>query len=124
MSQTTAGQRPAQRHACFRCAAHDVQGPFRQQGHEGAPSLESLETTYAESGEEVFFTSGYSAREIAQKHARETGAQVYVNNISRAIKRRDLSVPVAYAVAKSPVYTLRAPDQWHAQVYRAYWPLL
>jgi len=114
----------SERHTCYRCAVHHVQGPFREQGHEDAPPLESLETTVSENGAEVFFTSGYSAREIAQKHARETGGQVYVNTISRKIKRRDLSVPVSYAVAKSPVYTLRGPDQWHDKVYRAYWPPL
>ena len=113
-----------QRHACFRCAPHDVQGPFREQGHEDAPELESIETTRSEKGDEVFFASGYSAREIAQKHARETGGQAYVNNVSRKIKRRDLTVPVAYAVARSPVYTLRGPDQGHDGVYRAYWPFL
>jgi len=112
------------RHACFRCAPHNVQGPFREQGDEGAPELESIDTTFSDNGDEVFFASGYSAREIAQKHGRETGGAVYVNNVSRKIKRRDLTVAVAYAVAKSPVYTLRAPDQCHAGVYRAYWPPL
>ena len=119
MSQTA-----VRRHACYRCAPHDVQGPFRQQGHEGAPALESLETTLAESGEEVFFTAGYSAREIAQNRARETGGRVYVNNISRDIKRPSITAPVGYAVAKTPVYTLRGPDEWHDKVYRAYWPPL
>lgn len=113
-----------QRHSCYKCAVHDVQGPFRKQGVENAPELESLETTASDGGEEIFFTSGYSAREIAQKHARETGGQIYVNNISRNIKRRDLTVSVAYAVSKSPVYTLRGPDDWHDKVYRAYWPPL
>ncbi len=113
-----------QRHDCYKCAVHEVQGPFRQLGAEDAPALESLETTHSDSGAEVFFASGYSAREIAQKRARETGGQIYVNNISRTIKRPDLSNPVAYAVAKSPVYTLRGPDQWHDKVYRAYWPPL
>ena len=111
-------------HTCHRCRPHDVQGPFRLRGTGDGPELESIETTFAEAGDEAFFTSGYSAREIAQKRARETGGQVYVNNISRNIKRRELSVPVAYAVAKSPVYTLRAPDEWHDEVYRAYWPTL
>jgi uncharacterized LabA/DUF88 family protein len=113
-----------QTHRCYKCAVHDAQGPFRQQGVDTAPALDSLETTYAEGGDEIFFTSGYSAREIAQKRVREAGGRLYVNNISRSIKRRDLSYPVAYAVAKSPVFTLRAPDQWHDKVYRAYWPLL
>jgi hypothetical protein len=35
-----------------------------------------------------------------------------------------LTVHVAYAVSKSPVYTLRGPDAWHGQVYRTYWPPL
>lgn len=119
MSQTT-----SQRHTCYRCVPHDVQGPFRQQGHEDAPALESIDTTFSENGEEVFFASGYSAREIAQKHARETGGNIYVNNISRNIKRRDLTVSVSYAVSPSPVYTLRGPDALHEKVYRAYWPPL
>ena len=112
------------RHSCYQCAPHDVQGPFRQQGHEDAPALESIETTLSENGDEAFFASGYGAREIAQKHAREAGGQVYVNNISRNIKRRDLNVPVSYTVSKSPVYTLRGPDEWHDGVYRGYWPPL
>jgi hypothetical protein len=119
MSQAT-----RQRHPCFCCAPHEVQGPFRQQGHEDAPAWESIETTFAENGDEVFFASGYSAREIAQKHARETGGQVYVNTISRNIKRRELSVPVSYAASRSSVYTLRGPDEWHDKVHRAYWPPL
>lgn len=118
-------QTQATRHTCHRCQPHDVQGPFRPPGTGGeGPELESIDTTFADAGDEVFFTSGYSAREIAQKHARESGGQVYVNNISRNIKRRGMSVPVSYAVAKSPVYTLLGPDQWHEQVSRAYWPTL
>ena len=113
-----------QAHRCFRCQPHEVQGPFRQQGHEDAAPLESIETTFADGGDEVFLTSGYSAREIAQKHARETGGSVYINNISRSIKRPDLTVPVAYGVAKTPIYTLRPPDALHEKVYRAYWPPL
>jgi hypothetical protein len=111
-------------HKCYRCRPHDVQGPFRQLGDESAPPLESIETTFSEAGDQVFFTSGYSAREIAQKHARETGGRVYVNNISRSIKRPDLTVSVAYGVAAGPVYTLRPPDALHENVYRAYWPPL
>ena len=118
MAQTTG------RHACFRCVPHEHQGPFRNAQSPDAPPLESIETTFAEGGEEVFFTSGYSAREIAQKHARETGGRVYVNSVSRNIKRPDLSYPVAYAVAESPVYTLRGPDEWHDKVFRIYWPPL
>ena len=103
---------------------HDVQGPFRQPGAEDAPELETLDTTAADGGAEIFFTSGYSAREIAQRHQRENGGQIYVNNVSRNIKRRDLTYPVAYAVSKGPVYTLKAPDPLHDKVYRAYWPPL
>jgi hypothetical protein len=116
-----------QRHTCYRCRPHEIQEPFRQQGNDEAPPLDSIETTAAEDRSEIFFASGYSAREIAQKHALESGGQVYVNNISRAIKRRDLSntlAPVFYAVAASPVYTLRPPDALHDKVYRAYWPPL
>lgn len=111
----------ATKHNCYRCVVHDIQGPFSQQGVANAPELESLAATYSESGEEVFVTSGYSAREISQRRAREIGGQVYVNNVSRKIKRRDLTVPVAYAVSKSPVYTLMGSDQWHEKTYRAYW---
>jgi hypothetical protein len=117
-------QATSKRHNCYRCFPHDIQGPFRQQGHEGAPALESIETTFSENRDEVFFTSGYSAREIAQTHARETGGQIYVNNISRNIRRPNLTYPVAYAVSKSPVYTLRSPDEFHDKVYQAYWPPL
>ena len=111
-------------HRCYRCSPHETQGPVRQQGDENAPALESIETTFSEAGDEVFFTSGYSAREIAQKHARETGGRVYVNNISRTIKRPDLTVSVAYGVAKGAVFTLRPPDALHDKVYRGYWPPL
>lgn len=117
----------SQRHTCYRCVPHEIQSPFRQQGHEDAPALESIDTTYSEERDEIFFASGYSSREIAQKHAQESGGQVYVNNISRNIKRRELSntlAPVFYAVAKSPIYTLRLPDSLHDRVYRAYWPPL
>jgi hypothetical protein len=87
-------------------------------------TLGTLESTATDSGDEIFFTSGYSAREIALKRARETNGQVYVNNVSRQIKRPDLTVPVAYAVATSPVFTVRPQDEYHKSVYRAYWPPL
>ena len=109
---------PPQKHSCFRCAPHE------SQGSEGATDFESISSTFADGGEEVFLTSGYSAREIAQKHARESGAKVYVNNVSRKIKRPDLTVSVAYGVAKTPVYTLFPPDSNHDKVYRRYWPPL
>jgi hypothetical protein len=114
-------QTAARKHTCYRCAAHE-EGVIAN--GENAPALESLETTFSDGGDKVFFTSGYSAREIAQRHAQATGGQVYVNSISRKIKRPDLTVPVAYAVAKGAVYTLRPPDEVHSGVYRAYWPLL
>jgi len=111
------------KHHCYRCRPHEeVQGAFPGTGE--GPELESIATTFAEGGEEVFFTSGYSAREIAQKRAHDSGSAVYVNNVSRNIKRRELSVPVGYAVAHTPVYTLLPADEHHGTVYRAYWPPL
>lgn len=105
------------RHKCFRCE------PVNE-GHANLTALESTDATIAEGGDEIYFVSGYSAREIAQKRAREVDGTVYVNNLSRKIRRPDLTVPVAYAVARSPVYTLRSPDEHHTTVYRAYWPPL
>lgn len=105
------------RHKCYHCE------PVT--GMTGLPAdLDSIESTLSERGDEIFFASGYSAREIAQRRATETNAKVYVNNVSRKIKRPDLSVPVSYAVAASPVYTLKSPDEFHATVHRAYWPPL
>jgi len=112
-----------QRHSCYRCKPHDVQEPFLRQDAQETP-LESIETTFSEAGDEIFFTSGYSAREIAQRHYREHGGRIYVNNISRNIKRPDLTVSVSYAVAQGPVYTLRRPDALHEKVFRAHWPPL
>jgi len=113
------------RHRCYRCRPHDeAQGAFPQAGMGEGPELASIATTFAEGGGEVFFASGYSAREIAQKRAHDSGSVVYVNNVSRNIKRRDLSVPVAYAVARTPIYTLLPPDEYHDSIYRAYWPPL
>lgn len=106
-------------HKCYRCSLVD-----RGTDAGDLAQLDTITATLAEDGSEVFFTSGYSAREIAQKHARETNGRVYVNNVSRNIRRPDLSIPVAYAVAHSPVFTLRGRDQWHDSVYRAYWPPL
>ena len=77
--------------------------------------------TSSEDGSKIFFASGYSAREIALKHAHETNAQVYVNNVSRTIRRRNLTVPVSYAVSKSPVYTVCDSDNWHDDIHRVYW---
>jgi hypothetical protein len=96
-------------HKCYRCEpetdAAASQGPFG-----------TIEATRSTGGDEIFFASGYSAREISQKHVRE-----YVNNVSRAIKRPELTVWVGYAVAKTPVYTTFGPDDAHATVHRVYW---
>lgn len=104
------------RHTCYRCVPHDSSGSL--------PELESIDATSADSGEKVFFASGYSAREIAERHQREHGGQIYVNSLSRNIRLHDLTVHVAYAVAHAPVYTLRRADALHPAVYRAYWPPL
>jgi hypothetical protein len=101
-------------HKCYRCEPET--DPVASQG-----PLGTLDATRSAGGDEPFFASGYSAREIAQKHAREFGGQIYVNNVSRAIKRPDLTVWVAYAVAKTPVYTTVGPDEAHATVHRVYW---
>lgn len=117
------GTSTAPKHTCFRCAPHHpdvtLPGPV-----EGGPQLDTIESTFAEGGEAIFYASGYSAREIAQKHAREIDGEIYVNSISKRIRQPDLTVPVFYAVARSPVYTVRPPDALHAAVYRAYWPPL
>ncbi len=87
--------------------------------------MESIETTYCDTGAEIFFCSGYSAREVAQVHQKDSGGTIYVNSVSRKIIRRDLKLstnaPVYYAVADSPVYTLLRKD---GEVIRAYWPTL
>lgn len=106
------------RHKCYRCEA------VESDKLSDTAELESAATTCAEGGDEVYLVSGYSAREIAVKRAREVDGAVYVNNVSRKIRRPDLTVSVAYAVAKTPVYTLRHPDELHETVYRAFWPPL
>ena len=108
-------------HKCYRCSLVD---PATTPAAVDVTKLDTLATTLAENGDEIFFASGYSAREIAQKRAKETNGRVYVNNLSRNIRRPDLTMPVAYAVAKSPIFTLRGRDEWHDSVYRAYWPPL
>lgn len=101
-------------HKCYRCEpetdAAASQGPFG-----------TIDATRSTGGEEIFFASGYSAREISQKHVREHGGHIYVNNVSRAIKRPELTVWVGYAVAKTPVYTTFGPDDAHDTVHRVYW---
>jgi hypothetical protein len=106
-------------HKCYRCSLVDP-GTVSMD----SAKLDTLEMTLTENGDEIFFASGYSAREIAQKRAKETNGRVYVNNVSRNLKRPDLTLPVAYAVARSAVFTLRGQDEWHNTVYRAYWPPL
>lgn len=108
------------KHRCWECKPHDSDGPFRHGSEGEGPELDSLETTFTDGGDEPFFTAGYSAREIAVKRAQEHGGAVYVNGVSRNIKRPDIGF-VKYAVAKSPVYTLLAPDDLHPSVYRFYW---
>ncbi len=49
----------------------------------------SIETTFADGEDEIFFCSGYSAREIAQKYQRDSGGTIYVNSVSRKIVRQD-----------------------------------
>lgn len=109
----------ASAHKCYRCSLVDPNTTVLD-----AAKLDSLETTAADGGGEIFFTSGYSAREIAQKRAREMNGRVYVNNVSRNIRRPDLTVPVSYAVSTTPVFTVRAQDEFHNSPYRAYWPPL
>ena len=112
MTTTTTTTTPT--HRCYRCAPEAdpaaLTGP-----------LGTLDATRTDAGSAIFFASGYSAREIAQKHAREHGGRIFVNNVSRAIKRPDLTVWVGYAVADSPVYTLCAPDAAHPTIHRVYW---
>lgn len=101
-------------HKCYKCAPETdpaaLNGPFG-----------TIDATRADGGDEPFFCSGYSAREIAQKHVKEHGGRIFVNNVSRAIKRPDLTVWVAYAVAETPVYTTFGPDDAHSGVHRVYW---
>ena len=88
-------------------------------------TVDGYETTFADTGGEIFFTSGYGAREIAQKHQSESGGEIYVNSVSRKIVRKDFKLatnaPIYYGVAKSPVYTLLRRDD---KVVRAYWPTI
>jgi hypothetical protein len=107
----------------FKPVPHDVQGPFKENGFGDGPELESIETTYADDGEEIFYTSGYSGREIAQRRQAEHGGTIWVNSVSRKIIRKDYqyatNAPVVYAIHKAPVYTLLKRD---GKVVRAYWP--
>ena len=107
----------------YRVEAHDVQEGFSEKGQGEGLELGSIDTTFSEAGETPFFCSGYSAREIAQKHQKESGGTIYVNAVSRRIVRKDYQLatnaPVYYAVADQAVYTLIRKD---GRVVRAYWP--
>jgi hypothetical protein len=44
-------------HKCHRCRPHNGTGSFRQDDSGEGPELETIDTTFAESGGEVFFTA-------------------------------------------------------------------
>ena len=102
---------------------HDVKAPFSESGEGEGPELESLETTFVETGGEVFFFQGYSARQMAERHQRESDGTIFINSVSRKIVGQHLgtNAPVYYAVADGPVYTLIRKE---GEVVRAYWPTL
>ena len=104
---------------------HDSGGPFSENGEGKGPELCSIDTTYTDTGDDIYFCSGYSAREIAQSHQHKWGGAVYVNTVSRKIILTDLQqtagTPVQYAVAKAAVFTVMRED---GQLVRAYWPIL
>lgn len=108
----------------YQVEPHDVEGPFSEEPGGDGPLLESIETTCSENGE-IFYYSGYSAREMAKRHQQESGGAIYVNSVSRKIIRKDFNLatnaPVYFAVAKTPVYTLIRKN---GSVVRAYWPPL
>jgi hypothetical protein len=104
-------------HTCYRC----VPVSSSDEGSSGVATLDRLETTFAEGGERVSFVGGYSAREIALRRAREMNGVVFTNNVSLNVKRADTGMLVEYAVARSPVYTVRGPDAAHPHAHRAYW---
>jgi len=93
--------------------------------HDDEADLESIEATYADDGKDIFFVSGYSAREISRRHHEEHGGTIWVNSVSRKIVRQDYqyasNAPVYYAVHEVPVYTLIRHE---GTVVRAYWPAL
>lgn len=109
----------------YRVEPHDDQASFSASDDGEGPELESIETTFCDSGKDIFFCSGYSAREIAERHQRDSGGTIYVNAVSRRIARKDYNLatnaPVYYAVANQPIYTLLRKDD---RVVRAYWPEL
>lgn len=104
----------------YRLEPHEMQGAPME-----LPDLESITTTFADGGDAIFYASGYSAREVALRHQRDTGGHIYINSVSKKIVRSDFdtatNAPVYYAVAASAVYTLIRRD---GQLLRAYWPEL
>jgi len=103
---------------------HDVEGPFSEHGEKTeGPELESLETTHCDGRGEVFFFHGYSARQMAERHQRDSGGTIYVNSVSRKIVGQHIgtNAPVYYAIADSDVYTIIRKDD---KIVRAYWPKL
>jgi hypothetical protein len=109
----------------YRVEPHDTQGPYSDTAGGEGPELESIATTFADGGGEIFFASGYSAREVASRHLRDSGGKIYVNSVSRKIVRSDFAnasnAPVYYGVSATPVYTLIRRE---GKVVRAYWPEL
>ena len=107
----------------YRAESHEGGESYSEAGEGSGPELESVETTYTDSGVDCFLASGYSAREVAENHRKANGDTIYVNSVSRKIVRRDFQLatnaPVCYAVTESPVYTLLRKD---GEVIRAYWP--
>ena len=104
---------------------HDSEGPFSESGDGEGPELCSIDTTYSDTGDDIYFCSGYGAREIAQSHQQNWGGDIYVNTVSRSIIRTDLQqtagTPVQYGVAKAEIYTVMRVDD---RLVRAYWPIL
>ena len=112
--------------ARYEIKPHDVEGPFSEHGEKtggGGPELESLETTHCDAGGEVLFFHGYSARQMAERHQRDSGGTIYVNSVSRKIVGQHIgtNAPVYYAIADSAVYTIIRKD---GNIVRAYWPKL
>ena len=109
----------------YRVEPHNSKGPFGEDGNGDGPQLESIETTYSDTGSKVLSYRGFGACQTAERHQREEGGVVYVNAVSRDIVRQDFqgasNAPVYYAIAESPVYT---PIRHDGKVVRAYWPVL
>jgi len=108
--------------ARYRTEPHDDQGQLREsEGNDGG--VESIEATFSDAQEEIFFCSGYGALEIAKKHQADLGGTIYLNSVSRRIVRKGYhlssNAPVSYAVSNSPVYTVILKNE---QLLRAYWP--